>query len=117
MEDLSNARAVEDSQSAMQLKDFHVIILTSFLVCAFIHHVASPLLFKRFNSAYRALSKCKQMEWDSRTHVQWINFLWFAILPDEIVLEVPGRSCNSFAKAADLCIPSTRESCWSAQKP
>ncbi|VDK35532.1 unnamed protein product [Taenia asiatica] len=65
MAELSGDGDVSDLQYAMEPGAYNTIILTSFLIWAFIHHVASPLIFSR-NVAYRALNKYKRMEWDSR---------------------------------------------------
>lgn len=62
---LSGDGDVGDLQYAMEPGAYNTLILTSFLIWAFIHHVASPLIFSR-NVAYRALNKYKRMEWDSR---------------------------------------------------
>ncbi|CAL8086795.1 unnamed protein product [Calicophoron daubneyi] len=38
----------------------------SFIVCVFLHHVASPFIFRRYNKPYNECSWDKRMEWDSR---------------------------------------------------
>ncbi|CAH8520276.1 unnamed protein product [Dicrocoelium dendriticum] len=45
---------------------YYVWILTSFVICLFIHHALSPFIFRRHNKAYREFSREKRMEWDSR---------------------------------------------------
>ncbi|CDS41107.1 transmembrane protein 56 B [Echinococcus multilocularis] len=65
MAGLSGGGDVDVLQCDMEPRAYNTVILTSFLVWAFIHHVASPLIFNR-NVAYRALNKYKRMEWDSR---------------------------------------------------
>ncbi|KAH9286191.1 Transmembrane protein 56-B [Echinococcus granulosus] len=65
MAGLSGGGDVDDLQCDMEPRAYNTVILTSFLIWAFIHHVASPLIFNR-NVAYRALNKYKRMEWDSR---------------------------------------------------
>ncbi|TPP59093.1 Transmembrane protein 56 [Fasciola gigantica] len=45
-------------------------IFFSFLTCVTIHHVLSPLLFRRYNRAYREFPRAKRMEWDSRAPIR-----------------------------------------------
>ncbi|VDO05464.1 unnamed protein product [Rodentolepis nana] len=55
----------EELQTSTEPQEYHVYILLSFLFWSFVHHLASKWMFRN-NPTYRALSKNKRMEWDSR---------------------------------------------------
>lgn len=66
----------------------------SLMICLIIHHGISPIVFKRYNKAYRALTRVKRMEWDSRTvssiHATVVSLLCiYALSMDRLLWQHP----------------------------
>ncbi|KAM7541172.1 hypothetical protein Aperf_G00000032714 [Anoplocephala perfoliata] len=81
--------SMEGPQTLMEPREYHTYILTSFLIFAFIHHVASSWIFRN-NISYCALSRKKRMEWDSRVmstlHATIVSILCVVALVKETQL-------------------------------
>ncbi|KAL5970004.1 TLC domain-containing protein 4 [Taenia solium] len=107
MAELSGDGDVGDLQYVMEPGAYNTIILTSFLIWAFIHHVASPLIFSR-NVAYRALNKYKRMEWDSRVvstlHATSVSVLCVVALVKESQLWADPFFAQGWMGLTALCI-------------